>query len=402
MLQKFTLDEKIATMFVLFNEDDRLNNSRMANLQRYKSWSDIPEQLLELLDVSIKENIDVLKNTGDEDINDIVEDLIYANNLEIFKKFDIRMFKHTIKFLPDTVDKEIKRRNLTSNLDISNKHFFDMSKFDELEKKLNIEVEKSRKNIEVTLSKEKNLNNDKIKKIEEQNKEEIDKLFEYYTHIGDTVLNSIARGNYSLLKQSTNKLKDKYQIDDDTFIEKVVQLAEIRENLRISKIDTGFLYRGIGIHTFLKLIKFSIPKSLKNMDELLNKIIVSKIGARFSDSSLLSTSKSESEAYKFALKSAVKYKNAHKENIIFKEAIPVIIVIDLKNNYILGKDISSVSKYKYEAEVLVQPGQQFEIRNLEVKSQHSGSLIRCLYVTVEPLIKVINIKDNQNMQERLP
>ena len=116
-----------------------------------------------------------------------------------------------------------------------------------------------------------------------------DELLNYYTYQGDKKINSVARHTLLLQEPGVKALETEYDeisknyiISEDLFIKTIIELSEIRKRIakngNINKnlwerLITGkYLYRGLPMKDFLKIIQGAKPPKDWQRRKFLKKI----------------------------------------------------------------------------------------------------------------------------------
>lgn len=287
-----------------------------------------------------------------------------------FDRSDILLFYNTISLMPKYAEEELENRKRY----LVTKKSRDYSDFMRLRKKMT-ELYKAGKF------------------------EQGDKLLEYYSYYGDGFLNGVARSSYDLTLPSTlhsnheytvddphtlyKGLKGKRILDEDLFLKTVLELSELRDRLKTSKIekteDIKYLYRGLVLQSFLRSIQGQKPPedwlNKKDFEKSLYNDVIRYLNGKTSiDPAALSTSKDENVAKDFIVR------DLEKRDL---KGVGVLLVIDIAD-YNKGQDMTKHSKFK-EEEVLLPPRTKLKIKSACFKKCfHKGKPINYCEIQSAP------------------
>jgi hypothetical protein len=326
---------------VMDNEAINDRHSRLAEpkldiVAKYKKISDLSDVTLNI----VKEWAERFNKESDpgkivcEYVNSICTSL--GRDAEVFfnevppGNNDFKLFKGLLKSFLPMMEKEIERREMKKTSSSTGKRSvsFDEADFEELKKKM-----KNCKSIE-----------------------DIEELASKYTYLGDTITNTILRGGYTLLPDE----KTKQSMDQDLFVKYVKEIAILRKGIKITnpgdetKKTNSFrkLYRGIESKNFSSILPKLSNKKITKEDckdlETLKKAINKKKPV-FSDLAFLSTSKNVIVAKGFASDGGI-----------------VFNITPTKGKLLHGKDMTDVSHFFTEKEVLLKPNQKLQVINASI------------------------------------
>ncbi len=189
--------------------------------------------------------------------------------------------------------------------------------------------------------------------------EDVKKVFVSYSGRSSTLFNNILRGNYTFNKPQLEKEAKENYIEPSIFIEIIRDISALRKNMQekevnVIKKDTD-LYRGLKSPGLMKLLNFDKSK-FKNPEDLVAKLKQSK--PTFKEPAFASTSTDLGIAEDFARRST--------------EGFPVIFKIKAKEGTAYGRDMSDISIFEEEKEILLRPGQKFKVLDAELTFDARG------------------------------
>ncbi len=302
-------------------------------IEDYNTLEDMPTLLLENLLTALDEDLE--KHKGELKIDKLAASILnkygdkfglspeprFAKDVENYFK-DKKLLIYSLKIMPGVIKEILDKREASPDI-------IDLEDLQEMKKKL------------------------KTCKTQQG----INELFRAYSFSADKLFNNILWGNYTFNKSQLEKEAKKNYIEPSIFIKIIEDILALREKIKevnIIEKDTD-LYKGLSSTRLMKLLDFDKSK-FKDPKDLVDKLKQSK--PTFTEPAFMSTSTEFKIAEGFARRST--------------EGFPVIFKIKAKEGTAYGRDMSDISIFEEEKEILLRPGQKFKVLDAELTFDARG------------------------------